>query len=340
VRPVTATTTSERRVHHQDLCRTTGFRLADESTRAEDDGFTIDGYATVYGSDLKPGEEPTAAAGWALIDSWEGRFWERFRQGSFRKAIRERLPRMQFDHGRHPLLGSLPLGVWRSVTEEAEGLHTVGRLSDNWLIEPFRLAMTGDEPSVDGMSIRFEVVREEWRDAGGKVVKPDDVLELLWRPSEEGPLRRTIIESKLPEAGPVTWPAYEATSVGVRSKQVVIDLGRLNEPGQRSELARAVFLADAASTNPDGDEPPATDTPDGVPAGEHSDDEPDSTSTDAPQTTDEPDLGESAGEHESTTPDPIQDDVDDARSSAQDRLYADVLAEMRSSLELTIKEIP
>lgn len=254
-----------RSVVRTDLCRLMPFTMRDGVGSGDDDagdGLTIDGYATVYGRDLAAGEDPSAGAGWAFIDSWEGTFWERFRFGAFRKALRDKLPRMQFDHGRHPLLGSLPLGRWESVDEEQDaGLHTVGRLSDNWLIEPFRDAIR--DGAVDGMSIRFESVREEWRDVDGKVIRDDEELvHLLYRPDERGPLRRTITESMLPEAGPVVWPAYEATSVGVRS--VTIDLGRLRDPAQRALLARAVILADAA----DGQPSPRTTAPSGA-AGEH-----------------------------------------------------------------------
>jgi hypothetical protein len=58
---------------------------------------------------------------------------------------------------------------------------------------------------------------------------------------------RTLKELKVPEIGPVVWPAYTDTSVSVRSQ--VIDLGRLNDPEQRRLLAEAVFLADTADSS-------------------------------------------------------------------------------------------
>jgi phage head maturation protease len=182
-------------------------------------------------------------------------FDEEFAFGAFARSIRAKLPKMQFDHGQHPLLGSLPLGRWTSMTDEKSGVHAIGRMSDNWLVEPFRQAIL--EEAVDGMSIRFSVVREEWLDPDGKKVKPEDVFKML--DGRNGVLRRVIREAKMSEAGPVVWPAYEQTSVGVRSK-VTIDLGRLTDPEQRNTLARAVILADAANAdNPDG--PQVTDGP-------------------------------------------------------------------------------
>ena len=102
------------------------------------------------------------------------------------------------------------------------------------------------------MSFRFSVVREDWFDNAGKKVKPEEIGRLLYEPTDRGPLRRVLRELKITEAGPVVWPAYQETSVGMRSK-VTIDLGRLTDPEQRNTLARAVFLADAANAdNPDG----------------------------------------------------------------------------------------
>jgi hypothetical protein len=164
----------------------------------------------------------------------------------------------------HPLLGSLPLGRWESVTEEREGLHTIGRLYDNWLVEPFRQAIA--DQAVDGMSFRFSVVRDEWSDAEGKKVKPEDVERRM----RSELLHRTLRELKITEAGPVVWPAYQETSVGMRSK-VTIDLGNLTDPSQRATLAQAVFLADAATSKEDTDGPQFTEgTPDDHAAEERS----------------------------------------------------------------------
>ena len=227
-------------VAREDLCRSVTFRVS-ASDDESGDGFTIDGYAAVF-------DTPTR------IDSWEGVFDEEIAFGAFGRSIRARMPKLQFDHGYHPLIGSLPIGRWTSMTEEkGAGLHAVGRLHDNWLVEPVRQAIA--EESVDGMSFRFSVVREEWLDKDGKKVKPDEVWKLLYEPGDRGPLRRILREVKITEAGPVVWPAYQQTSVGVRSK-VTIDLGRLTDPEQRSTLARAVFLADAATRKEsDGPQP-------------------------------------------------------------------------------------
>ena len=254
----------------KESCRTSGFRQVAEDGTDGADGLTIDGYATVYGRDLAANEDPTPEAGWAEIDSWEGTFFERFKQGAFRKSLRERTPLMQYDHGRHPLLGSLPLGNWESVSEEEVGLHTVGRVTDNWLTQPFRDAIANG--SVNGMSIRFTAMADEWRDATGKLYRdPSDILSLIYDPDPEvGLLRRTIKEARLDEAGPVTWPAYEATSVGMRaSGRVVIDLGRLRDPETQRALAELVLLADSRDTLPVLTPSPQPTAPEREAAGTH-----------------------------------------------------------------------
>lgn len=229
----------------------------DEGEPSEDDGRTLDGYAAVFGS-------PT------IIDSWEGRFKEEIAPGSMKKSFREKPPVIQFDHGKHPLIGSIPIARLDSIAEEVDpvrapngGAHVVGRLHDNWLIQPIRDAIASE--SINGMSFRFEVVREEWFEHDGKRITDQnrlfEVLERSWRedvPEDELPLRR-LKELKVRELGPVVFPAYGDTHVGVRSQ--VIDLARLDDPEQRSLLARAVLMADQAEQESAGDSlPRSTDT--------------------------------------------------------------------------------
>lgn len=280
-----------------NLCRTAPFQLLRTEGDDQNDGLTIEGYGAVFSSVTQ-------------IDSWEGTFEEEIVPGAFRKSLRERTPKMQFDHGRHPLLGSLPLGRWTNAEEDARGLLVTGRLTDNWLTQPFRDAIAAG--AVEGMSFRFEVVREQWFDKDGKRLKDEELADLLWRGSgDRGPIRRKLVEVKVSEVGPVTWPAYEDTEVGVRSldgrKTVIIDLARLmtGHSGEQARLAKLVAVADRAT----GDSPPAiksdTQTPDTesgarseprpteAPAAEHP------SRVDAPPVTDT-----SAGEHSSTASTP------------------------------------
>ena len=245
-------TTMERRAKRpplESVLREAPFAVRDTSDDGDEagDGLTLDGYGAVFNRET-------------IIDSWEGKFKETIAPGSMKRSFRETPPRIQFDHGRHPMIGSIPIAKLERIAEEVDpdlapegGAHIVGRVFDNWLMQPVRDAISAG--AVDGMSFRFSVVREQWQTADGKVIRDDEelwaVLRATWYedvPDDELPVR-TLKELKVPEMGPVVWPAYSDTSVGMRSQ--VIDLGRLNDPEQRKLLAQAVFIADAAEQDDD-----------------------------------------------------------------------------------------
>jgi phage head maturation protease len=181
------------------------------------DGNTLAGYASVFNAET-------------IIDSWEGRFKEQFLSGSMKKTFRDLTPIIQFDHGRHPLIGSLPVahfdaGYPREETDPERapdgGAHVVAQLHQSPLFEPVReVISTG---TVSGMSIRFAPTKERWYWPDGRQEKNPSVVESelyrTWRedvPDEEL-MRRDIVEASVAEMGPVVWPAYTTTSVGVRS---------------------------------------------------------------------------------------------------------------------------
>lgn len=276
-------------------------RMSPFALRADDgesgDGRTLDGWAAVFNRET-------------IIDSWEGRFRERILPGSMKKSFRENPPVIQFDHGRHPLIGSIPIASVRSIVEDTDpefapegGAHIVGRLEANWLVEPVRDAIASR--SIDGMSFRFSVVRDTWYDADGKQVRDQETLRDLLRRSwlEDVPddelLLRDLRELKVPELGPVVFPAYAETSVAVRS--TIVDLGRLDDPEQRKALACAVFLADAAEAE---EAPPVTEDRE-VPADEHAE------TQDAPQATEDISAGEHPSTHR-TDPKPHYVDLDES----------------------------
>lgn len=176
------------------------FRVSNDD--GENDGRTLRGYAAVFDQETQ-------------INSWEGRFSERIAKGAFRKTLKEKKPICQFNHGRDQRTGQVPIGVFTELREDDQGLYVESRLFDNDLVEPIRQAIEGE--AITGMSFTFNVVRDEWRDNKGKLVKGDEIYRLLYEPGDRGPLQRTVKEVKLYEAGPVTHPAYEGTSVGVRS---------------------------------------------------------------------------------------------------------------------------
>lgn len=167
------------------------------------DGRTLEGYAAVF-------NKPTR------IRSWEGEFDEEIAQGAFRATLKKRKPVMQYDHGRDARTGTVPIGSIEELMEDDQGLFVRGRLFDNDAVEPVRQAIAGN--AITGMSFRFQVAREQWFDRDGKKVKEAELPRLLWEPGDRGPLKRSILEvDPLYELGPVAFPAYDTTSVGVRS---------------------------------------------------------------------------------------------------------------------------
>ncbi len=158
---------------------------------AAGDGLTLEGYAAVFNS-------PT------LINDWDGEYEETIAPGAFKRTINARTPVLQFDHGQHPVLGSIPIGAVESLAEDTRGLFVRARLFDNWMTEPVRQAI--DAKAIDGMSFRFQVVQDQRTE-----------------PKNAGELRtRLIKEVRLFELGPVVFPAYSDTSVSLRSLASVV----------------------------------------------------------------------------------------------------------------------
>lgn len=218
-------------------------RIVEFRAQPSNDGLTLDGYAAVFNE-------------WTTIDSWEGTFREQIAPGAFKRTLDHRMPVLQFDHGSHPLIGSIPLGRITNITEDSTGLRVRARLSDNWLVEPVRDAIK--DGAITGMSFRFSVPQN-----GDTVVRGKD-----------GVLERTINEVALYEVGPVVFPAYEATSVGVRSREA---LEALQDPEVRSELARILALGTdlrSPATEPDPAPRHSDSTPQPDPAPSHSDSAP------------------------------------------------------------------
>lgn len=95
------------------------------------------------------------------IDDYLGQYTEVIKPGAFKRALQGRTPLM-FNHGRHPLIGTMPIGTIEQLREDDRGLFVRARLFDNWLIDP--LAQAIREEAVSGMSFRFEVPqgKDQW----------------------------------------------------------------------------------------------------------------------------------------------------------------------------------
>ena len=142
---------------------------------------------------------------WTEINSrFEGQFLERIAPGAFDKTFAEnrRNMRVLFQHGRDANVGEQPLGSIEELRSEPEGAY--------YEVSLFRgvpqLILDGLEAGVYGASFRFRAVKEDWNERADE--------------SEHNPTgmrERTITEAKVMEFGPVTFPAYEGASAGLRS---------------------------------------------------------------------------------------------------------------------------
>ena len=186
-----------------NLTRSVDFRAEPSA-----DGLTLEGYGAVFND-------------WTEINDRSGTFQERIAPGAFKRTIGQRMPVLQFDHGTHPLIGSIPLGRITSLAEDDHGLKLRAKLSDNWLIEPVRDAIRDE--AVTGMSFRFRVT-----DSG-------DTWEM-----RDGVEYRTITEVELYEVGPVVMPAYSSTTVSVRSRQTAL---ALTDSEVRREVAALLSMS-------------------------------------------------------------------------------------------------
>ena len=193
---------ADQRYHIDDVIRS--FPLArtpapvskrNDDPEGESDGRTIVGYPVVFNT-------------WTEINSWEGSFLERIDPKAATKTLNERFDKIQFmfNHGFNFVLEQTPIGKYRSIEPDTQGAYAVARAlpaGTNEMVDTVvELIRMG---AIYGQSFRFQVLAEEWKD------EPD--------PSNDNPRglpERTIKEFRWLESGPVTYPAYEATSVSLR----------------------------------------------------------------------------------------------------------------------------
>lgn len=181
---------------------TSEFRTAESTS----DGRTIEGYAATFDAPYKVREAGAT-------------FVERISPGAFAKSLRERGDKVQclFNHGNDPAIGKLPVGLWTELTEDSHGLRVFGRLLDTPQAESVRVAIAAG--AIDKMSVMFQVVDELWRDrATGERLTEQQLSRALSNSHDGEPtVLRDIKAVRLLECGPVTFPASESTSVGVRA---------------------------------------------------------------------------------------------------------------------------
>lgn len=148
--------------------------------RAEGDGkVTVAGYAAVFGDMADIG----------------GYFREIIARGAFTNTLRSADVRAYFDHDRGRVLGRTSSGTLR-LREDDKGLAVEIDLPDTSDGRDVKaLIERGD---ISGMSFGFSVKKQEW----------DETVD---------PPTRTILEVELREVSIVSEPAYDGTSIALRS---------------------------------------------------------------------------------------------------------------------------
>lgn len=151
------------------------------------------------------GDTPPRLEGYAaMFDTWtqigDGSwgFMESIAPGAFARSLGEDDIRACFNHDANFVLGRTSAKT-ATFTEDAKGLRAVILPPDTMCgRDVVSLIQRGD---VTGMSFMFHVRKDEWTEG------------------EDGELpTRRLLDVKLYEAGPVTFPAYEETSIAARDR--------------------------------------------------------------------------------------------------------------------------
>lgn len=167
--------------------------------------------AAAVADDTAPDAMPTMVVDFSVFDTWyeidswfEGCFLERTMAGSFKKTIKENRKNMKvlFDHGMDYQIGNKVLGPIDKLAEEATGPRAEVPLLATSYNEDL---IPGIEAGLYGSSFRFRVIKDQWNDEPGTSdYNPKGIPE------------RTILEVKLMEFGPVTFPANPDSTTGIR----------------------------------------------------------------------------------------------------------------------------
>lgn len=172
-----------------------------------DKGRTLEGHVAVFRSV-------------ARIPDRNGEFDEEIHPGIFDRYLSDRgFPVMQFDHGKDPRTGTVPIGVYDAFEPDGKGYFFRSRLFDNEVVEPVRQAIEGR--ALKGMSWRMHVVKNGDR----------------WTRHAGGVDKRDVLDADVPEAGPVVFPAYRDTTIAIRSIWSTYD------EEERAELRRLAGIS-------------------------------------------------------------------------------------------------
>lgn len=137
----------------------------------------------------------------AVFDNWSETigglfpFKEKVREGAFKNSIEKDDIRALFNHDPNHILGRNKAGTLELVEDE-KGLYVRIMPPDTQWAKDLQVSISRGD--ITQMSFGFIVVKDEWS-------------------TESGADTRELIEVKLFDVSPVTFPAYTQTDVGVRA---------------------------------------------------------------------------------------------------------------------------
>ena len=164
------------------------------------------------------GEDPKISGYAAVFNSLSedlGGFRERIKPGAFAKTIMEHDIRALFNHDKNHVLGRNKAGTLK-LSEDEVGLRIEIDPPDTQAAKDLMTSIRRGD--IDQMSFGFKTIRDDW----------EQVEEMILR---------TLIEVKLYDVSPVTFPAYPQTTVAVREKVLEFRPEPDAAPGQEAHPA-------------------------------------------------------------------------------------------------------
>jgi uncharacterized protein len=158
-------------------------------TKINVDKRTLEGYAAIFNSDSLP---------------IGGMFTERIHKGAFVKTISESDIICSRDHEDGKILGRISSGTLR-LSEDTRGLYYSCSLPDTTYANDLKESISRGD--VKGNSFEFNTIKDKW----------------AYPTEKNGTALRDVFEVRLFQVGPVTVPAYEKTSLTLRSGETEID---------------------------------------------------------------------------------------------------------------------
>lgn len=170
-----------------------------------DSGPVITGYAAVYHRSGDPSTE---------YELWQGAR-ERIMPGAFDEAIKKDDVRALFNHDPSMVLGRNKAGTLRLSVDDIGLRYEVTPANTSIYKDVVELLKRGD---VDGSSFQFRTIEDKWTREGNSEI-------------------RELRKVQLFDVGPVSFPAYEGASSGVRSDEDAQDAKRSRDEWQASVKA-------------------------------------------------------------------------------------------------------